>query len=302
MADETLNEHLIERAGVLLEALPYIQRFAGRVVVIKYGGAAQTEQALRASFARDVVLLKYIGIHPVIVHGGGPQITKMLDTLGIKSTFVDGHRITDSASMDVVEMMLSGLINKEIVSLIQQAGGRAVGLSGKDGRLALARPHHLTKTREDGTVEEISLGQVGTIERIEPGILGSLIDGGYIPVIAPVSPDADGRSMNINADTMAGEIASALRADKLILLTDTRGVLHDGEVLTGLTPLRVRELIRADVIRGGMIPKVECCLNAIERGVMRTHIIDGRVPHALLLEIFTDTGVGTLITADADAS
>lgn len=302
MAEETLNQHLIERADVLLEALPYIQRFAGRVVVIKYGGAAQTEQALRASFARDVVLLKYIGIHPVIVHGGGPQITKMLDTLGIQSTFVDGHRITDSASMDVVEMMLSGLINKEIVSLMQQAGGRAVGLSGKDGRLALARPHHLTKTREDGSVEEISLGQVGTIERIEPGILGSLIDGGYIPVIAPVSPDADGRSMNINADTMAGEIASALRADKLILLTDTRGVLHNGEVLTGLTPLRVRELIRADVIKGGMIPKVECCLNAIERGVMRTHIIDGRVPHALLLEIFTDSGVGTLITADADAS
>lgn len=301
MAEEQMDQHLIERAHVLLEALPYIQRFSGRVVVVKYGGAAQTDQALRASFARDVVLLKFIGIHPVIVHGGGPQITKMLDTLGIQSTFVDGHRITDSASMDVVEMMLSGLINKEIVSLIQQAGGRAVGLSGKDGRLALARPHHLTKAREDGSVEEISLGQVGTIERIEPGILGSLIDGGYIPVIAPVSPDAEGRSMNINADTMAGEIASALRADKLILLTDTRGVLHNNEVLTGLTPLRVRELIREDVIKGGMIPKVECCLNAIERGVMRTHIIDGRVPHSLLLEIFTDSGVGTLITADVGA-
>lgn len=290
------EDQLVERAHLLLEALPYIQRFAGKIIVVKYGGAAQTDASLRAGFARDVVLLKFVGIHPVIVHGGGPQITRMLDVLGIKSTFVDGHRVTDSASMDVVEMMLSGLINKEIVSLIQQAGGRAVGISGKDGCLALARPHHLTKTLEDGRTEEVSLGQVGTIERIEPDILHSLIDGGYIPVIAPVSPDADGRSMNINADTMAGEIASALKADKLILLTDTKGVLHGDQVLTGLTPGRVRRLIGEGVIKGGMIPKVECCLNAIDRGVARTHIIDGRVPHALLLEIFTDEGVGTLIT------
>lgn len=290
------EDQLVERARVLLEALPYIQRFSGRVIVVKYGGAAQSDASLRASFARDVVLLKFIGIHPVIVHGGGPQITKMLEVLGIKSTFVDGHRVTDSASMDVVEMMLSGLINKEIVSLIHQAGGRAVGISGKDGGLAVARPHHLKKLLEDGSTEEISLGQVGTIERIEPGILQSLIEGGYIPVIAPVSPDAEGRSMNINADTMAGEIASALKADKLILLTDTKGVLHGDEVLTGLTPARVRKLIGEGIIKGGMIPKVECCLNAIERGVTRTHIIDGRVAHSLLLEIFTDHGVGTLIT------
>lgn len=293
-------EDLSKRAEVLLEALPYIQRFYGRILVIKYGGAAQTDQTLRADFARDVVLLKFVGIHPVIVHGGGPQITKMLDTLKIPTQFIDGHRVTDSASMDVVEMMLSGLINKEIVSLIQQAGGRAVGISGKDGGLALARPHHLSRMKEDGSIEHISLGQVGTIERIEPGILHSMIEGGYIPVIAPVSPDADGRSMNINADTMAGKIAAALKADKLILLTDTKGVMRENEVLTGLTPVRVRELIREGVISGGMIPKVECCLNAIESGVARTHIIDGRVPHALLLEIFTDRGVGTLIAGQIE--
>ncbi len=290
-----MTEDLSKRAEVLLEALPYIQRFAGKILVVKYGGSAQTDPSLRADFARDVVLLKFVGIHPVIVHGGGPQITKMLDTLQIPTQFIDGHRVTDSASMDVVEMMLSGLINKEIVSLIHQAGGRAIGISGKDGGLALARPYQLSRPRDDGSVEHISLGQVGTIDRIEPGILHSMIDGGYIPVIAPVSPDADGRSMNINADTMAGEIASALKAEKLILLTDTKGVMHNDEVITGLTPVRVRELIREGVIAGGMIPKVECCLNAIDNGVSRTHIIDGRVPHALLLEIFTDGGVGTLI-------
>jgi acetylglutamate kinase len=293
-------EDLLKRAEVLLEALPYIQRFAGRIIVVKYGGAAQTDASLRAGFARDVVLLKFVGMHPVIVHGGGPQITKMLDTLNIPTQFIDGHRVTDSASMDVVEMMLSGLINKEIVSLIQQAGGRAVGISGKDGGLAIAKPHHLSRQKEDGSIEQISLGQVGTIDRIEPGIVSTLIEGGYIPVIAPVSPDAEGHSMNINADTMAGEIAAALKADKLILLTDTKGVLHGGEVLTGLTPVRVRELMREGVISGGMIPKVECCLKAIECGVSRTHIIDGRVPHALLLEIFTDSGVGTLIAGNLE--
>jgi acetylglutamate kinase len=293
-------EDLLKRAEVLLEALPYIQRFAGRIIVVKYGGAAQTDASLRAGFARDVVLLKFVGMHPVIVHGGGPQITKMLDTLNIPTQFIDGHRVTDSASMDVVEMMLSGLINKEIVSLIQQAGGRAVGISGKDGGLAIAKPHHLSRRKEDGSIEQISLGQVGTIDRIEPGIVSTLIEGGYIPVIAPVSPDAEGHSMNINADTMAGEIAAALKADKLILLTDTKGVLHGGEVLTGLTPVRVRELMREGVISGGMIPKVECCLKAIECGVSRTHIIDGRVPHALLLEIFTDSGVGTLIAGNLE--
>ncbi|MBW7856969.1 MAG: acetylglutamate kinase [Leptonema sp. (in: Bacteria)] len=297
MAEEVSQSR---RAEILLEALPYIQRFSGKTIVIKYGGAAQSDNQLRVNFARDIVLLKFVGIHPVVVHGGGPQITKMLDTLQIPTQFIDGHRVTDSASMDIVEMMLSGLINKEIVSMIVQAGGLAVGISGKDAGLALAKPHHLIRSNQDGTTEEVSLGQVGTIERIDPTLIQSMIQQGYIPVIAPVSADAAGRSMNINADTMAGEIASALKADKLILLTDTAGVLQDNQVLTGLTPNRVRELIRSNVISGGMIPKVECCLSAISHGVSRTHIIDGRIPHSLLLEVFTDSGVGTLITSELD--
>lgn len=296
-----MAEDFSKRAEILLEALPYIQKFAGKTIVIKYGGAAQTDNLLRTNFARDIVLLKFVGIHPVVVHGGGPQITKMLDTLQIPTQFIDGHRVTDSASMEIVEMMLSGLINKEIVSMIVQAGGLAVGISGKDAGLALARPHHLKRSKPDGTTEEISLGQVGTIEKINPALIQSMIGQGYIPVIAPVSADNDGRSMNINADTMAGEIAAALKADKLILLTDTQGVLQNNQVLTGLTPLKVNELIQSGVISGGMIPKVECCLSAIHQGVARTHIIDGRVPHSLLLEVFTDSGVGTLITSKLDS-
>lgn len=296
-----MAEDFSKRAEILLEALPYIQKFAGKTIVIKYGGAAQTDNLLRTNFARDIVLLKFVGIHPVVVHGGGPQITKMLDTLQIPTQFIDGHRVTDSASMDIVEMMLSGLINKEIVSMIVQAGGLAVGISGKDAGLALARPHHLTRSKPDGTTEKVSLGQVGTIEKINPALIQSMIGQGYIPVIAPVSADNDGRSMNINADTMAGEIAAALKADKLILLTDTQGVLQNNQVLTGLTPMKVSELIQSGVISGGMIPKVECCLSAISQGVARAHIIDGRVPHSLLLEVFTDSGVGTLITSKLDS-
>ena len=289
---------LLHRAEILLEALPYIQRFAGKTLVIKYGGAAQTDESLREGFARDVVLLKFVGIHPVIVHGGGPQITRMLDSLKIPTQFVDGQRVTDDASMQVVEMVLCGLINKEIVSLIQQAGGRAVGISGKDGNLALAKPHFIRRTNDDGSIEEVVLGRTGVIESVEPNLVTSLIQDGYIPVVAPVSPDSSGQSMNINADTMAGELASALKADKLILLTDIKGVLQNDQVLTGLNPTKIKNLIENKTISGGMIPKVECCMKAIANGVNRSHIIDGRVRHALLLEIFTDQGVGTLISND----
>ncbi len=261
------------------------------------------DASLARDFADDLVLLRYVGLRPVVVHGGGPQINRLLADLGIHSEFVDGHRVTDAPAMDVVEMVLSGKVNKEIVSMVNQAGGRAVGLSGKDGHLATARPHFLERKNGAGEiVESIELGQVGTLsaEDIDPAVITALENAGYIPVIAPVAVDANGRTMNINADTMAGAVAGALKAEKLMLLTDTPGVLRDGVTVTGLKSADVRALIAAGVIKGGMIPKVECCLSAIDHGVRRTHIIDGRVPHALLLEIFTDTGVGTLIASDDD--
>jgi acetylglutamate kinase len=288
------------RAEILLEALPYIQKFHQKIIVIKYGGAAMKDLKLRESFAQDVVLLKFIGIHPVIVHGGGPKINHLLEKLNISSQFIDGHRITDEATMEVVEMVLSGYVNKEIVSLIQRQGGKAIGISGKDANLALAKPLLLKKEDEQGNFKEISLGQVGTIEKIHPEILIDLIKDGYIPVIAPVSPNKEGKSLNINADTMAGAIASALKAEKLILLTDTPGILHNNTVLTRLTPTRIRELIREGIITGGMIPKVNCCLEALEKGVHRTHIIDGRVEHSLLIELFSYEGIGTMISFDSE--
>ncbi len=288
----------INRAEILMEALPYIRRFHGKTIVIKFGGAAMKDEALRTQFARDVVLLQYVGMQPIIVHGGGPQINRLLDGLGIQSHFVDGHRVTDEKAMEVVEMVLSGYVNKDIVGLINHEGGRAVGISGKDGGLARGTVHSLHRKNEDGTTEEVSLGRVGNVLRsgINTAVLTDLYKDGYIPVIAPVAVDSDGKSLNVNADTMAGAIAGALRAEKLILLTDTPGVMREGQTVTGLIPSDVYRLINEGTIKGGMIPKTECCLKALESGVKRTHIIDGRVPHALLLEIFTDRGVGTLIS------
>lgn len=288
----------LNRAKVLQEALPYIRRFYGKTVVIKYGGAAMKENSLSENFARDVVLLQYVGLRPVIVHGGGPRINQLLESLNIASHFVDGHRVTDEPAMEVVEMVLAGPVNKEIVGLINREGGRAVGLTGKDGLLACGALHTIEKVDETGSRTEISLGRVGTLrpEGVNPAILNALYESGYIPVIAPVAVDADGKSLNINADTMAGAVAGALRAEKLILLTDTPGVLIDGKTVTGLNPERIKKYLAEEKITGGMIPKVNCCLDALANGVKRTHIVDGRVPHALLLEILTDEGVGTLIT------
>ena len=288
------------RAEVLLEALPYIQKFHGKTIVIKYGGAAMEQAALQDKFARDVVLLRYVGMRPVIVHGGGPRINRLLDRLGIASQFVDGHRVTDHDAMEVAEMVLSGNINKEIVSLINREGGHAVGISGRDGHLATATEHSIEKSRDDGSTEKVSLGRVGTVNArtVKPDLIQDLIDREYIPVIAPIAADENGESMNVNADTMAGAIASALKAEKLILLTDTRGILDGDKTLTGLTPKNVDELIQKKIISGGMLPKTRCCTDALQAGVRRAHIIDGRVPHALLLEIFTDHGVGTLITPE----
>ena len=288
----------IARVETLLEALPYIRRFSGKTIVIKYGGAAMDKADLRDQFARDITLLQYVGIRPVIVHGGGPMINSLLDRLGVKSEFVDGHRVTDEESMQIVEMVLAGQVNKSIVSLINFSGGKAVGLTGRDGNLARARLHGFQKKAADGSLVEVSLGRVGhvTPEDIDCSIIETLEYDGFIPVIAPVAFDDQGKPLNINADTMAGAIASALKAEKLILLTDTPGVMKDGKTLTGLNSAKVQALMQEGIIQGGMIPKVKCCLAALEHGVVRTHIIDGRVPHALLLEILTDTGVGTLIT------
>ncbi len=298
MANSNRSEE--SRAEILLEALPYIRRFYGKTVVVKYGGAAMNQADLSRDFARDIVLLKYVGINPVIVHGGGPQINRTLDDLGIKSDFVDGRRVTDDSTMEVVEMVLAGKINKSIVSLINQEGGRAVGISGKDGALARANRHEHVRKNPDGTEESVSLGRVGTVtgESINPSLIKTLEKESFIPVIAPVAVDEDGQGLNINADTMAGAVAGALKAEKLMLLTDTPGLLKDDKTITRLTPAEVRGHIEDGVITGGMLPKTECCLNALSEGVGRTHIIDGRVPHAVLLEIFTTRGVGTLISED----
>jgi acetylglutamate kinase len=280
------------KAQILAEALPYIRRFHGKTIVVKYGGNAMTEPALQRSFAHDVVLLKLVGMNPVVVHGGGPQIDTVLNRLGKKGEFVQGLRVTDAETMDVVEMVLGGTVNKEIVTLINQAGGKAVGLSGKDG--ALIRARKLLIAGADGAKTDI--GHVGEIESIDPVVISTLEDGGFIPVVAPIGVGTGGESYNINADLVAGKLAEVLRAEKLVLLTNTPGVLDkDGKLLTGLTPKRVDELVAEGTLAGGMLPKIGSALDAARSGVRSVHIIDGRVDHALLLEILTDEGVGTLI-------
>jgi acetylglutamate kinase len=284
-------------AHVLIEALPYIQRFKGKTVVIKYGGNAMTEERLKNSFARDIVLLKLVGINPVVVHGGGPQIGNLLQRLGKTSEFVQGMRVTDSETMDVVEMVLGGLVNKEIVNLINRHGGSAVGLSGKDGDLVRARKI-VVKQRSPETEEPeiIDLGHVGEVESIDPSVVDMLVQGDFIPVIAPIGVGADGFSYNINADLVAGKMAEVLKAEKLILLTNTKGILDkNGDLLTGLSLSEVDDLISDGTITAGMIPKVRCATDALKGGVTSVHIIDGRIDHAVLLELFTDKGIGTLL-------
>ncbi len=281
-----------QKAQTLAEALPYIRRFHGKTIVVKYGGNAMTDERLRRSFAHDVVLLKLVGMDPVVVHGGGPQIENLLNRLGKKGEFVQGMRVTDAETMDVVEMVLGGTVNKEIVTLINQAGGKAVGLTGKDGDLIRARK--LLVAGQDG--EKIDIGQVGEIESIDPGVIEALEAGGFIPVVAPVGAGRNGETYNINADLVAGKLAEVLRAEKLVLLTNTPGVLDEqGRLLTGLTPRRIDELVAEGTLSGGMLPKIGSALEAARSGVKSVHIIDGRVEHALLLEILTDEGVGTLI-------
>jgi acetylglutamate kinase len=285
-------QSLIEKAEVLLDALPYIKRFYGKTFVVKYGGHAMIDDALKDSFAQDVVLLKFIGMDPVIVHGGGPQIGQMLDQLGIESRFVRGMRVTDQPTMDVVEMVLGGKINKEIVTLINRHGGRAVGLSGKDGNLIRAR--RMKVDAGDGAPGGVDVGMVGEVIGVDPTVIESLDRSDFIPVISPVGVSDEGETLNINADLVASKVAEALRAEKLILLTDVEGIRDaDGEVIPTLRADRARELIAKGVIGEGMIPKVQCALEALNGGVAKTHIIDGRLRHAVLLEIFTPEGVGT---------
>jgi acetylglutamate kinase len=288
-------EHFIGKAEVLMEALPYFQRFYGKTFVIKYGGHAMENEELKASFAQDVVLLKYVGINPVVVHGGGPQIDSVLDKMGITSRYVRGMRVTDQETLDIVEMVLVGKVNKEIVNLINQHGGMAVGLSGKDGGLILARKMNVTLSSSNGESSEIiDIGMVGEIVGINPLVIESLDQNKFIPVIAPVGVGQTGETYNINADLVAGEIAEALHAEKLILMTDVEGVKDKkGELLSTFKVNQARKLIQDGVVGAGMIPKVECCINALKGGVEKTHIIDGRVKHAVLLEIFTKEGIGT---------
>jgi len=287
---DLINESDVQRVQILSEALPYIQMFAGRTVVVKYGGAAMKDGSLKDKVIRDIVFLSCVGVRPVIVHGGGPEINTWLDKLGIEPQFKDGLRVTDAATMDVVEMVLVGRVNKELVALINQAGGRAIGLCGKDGNLITARP-----MGTDG------IGFVGEVATVDTRIVETLVNNGYIPVISSVAADESGQAHNINADTVAGEIAAALGAEKLILLTDTRGILQNykdpSTLYNKLDIQQARELISEGVVAGGMIPKVTCCVRSLAQGVKAAHIIDGRLPHSLLLEIFTDQGIGSMIVA-----
>ena len=288
----------VEKADVLLEALPYIRRFAGKLLVIKYGGHAMEDDELKDSFAQDVTLLKYVGMNPVIVHGGGPQIDDMLDRLGIRSRFVRGMRVTDAPTMDVVEMVLVGKINKEIVALINRHGGHAVGLSGKDGELIVGRKMHVPGVPRNSPEHDI--GMVGEVIGVNPKIIESLDASDFIPVIAPVGVGLEGETYNINADLVAGKIAQSLAAEKLILLTDIEGIKDkDGALASTLASDEALDMITSGVITQGMIPKVECCIEALKGGVAKTHIIDGRVRHAVLLEIFTTEGVGTEVVRSA---
>lgn len=299
MTDESFDALNIAR--VLVEALPYIKRFSGKTMVIKYGGNAMSDEALKQGFARDVVLMKLVGMNPVIVHGGGPQIGELLGRIGKQSEFVDGMRVTDRETMDVVEMVLGGLVNKQIVNMINQHGGSAVGLSGKDGDLIRARKMQFTRqSPELDAPEIIDIGHVGEVASIDTGVVDMLIRGNFIPVIAPIGVGEDGQSYNINADLVAGKLAEVMRAEKLIMLTNAPGLMAaDGRVLTGLTATEVDALIKDGTIQGGMLPKIGAVMDAVKAGVRSAHIIDGRVEHAVLLEVFTDQGVGTLIQASA---
>ncbi|MGQ0696219.1 MAG: acetylglutamate kinase [Nitrospiraceae bacterium] len=295
---------LIKKANVLIEALPYIRTFRGKTVVVKYGGHAMTDSSLKERFAQDVVLLKYVGINPVIIHGGGPQIDKMLDRLGIEAKFRHGVRVTDEETMAIVEMVLGGTINMEITDLINRHGGSAVGLTGKDGGLILSRPLTAKAWAEslerdlDGVEGEVDFGLVGDIEKVDPSLLHKLQDDHYIPIIAPIGTDREGNTYNINADLMAGAVAGALRAEKLVMMTDIKGIRDaKGRHLSTVSRKDVQRMVKKGTITDGMLPKVHACLDALEQGAGKAHIIDGRVPHAILLEIFTRKGIGTEIVA-----
>jgi len=289
-------------AEVLTTALPYIQRFVGKLIVVKYGGNAMTDPALESSFARDIVLLKTVGLHPVVVHGGGPQVDNLLKELGRQSDRIDGMRVTDKGTMDIVEMVLGGNVNKSIVSLINKHGGNAIGLTGKDANLIKAKKLMVEKMGKDGIAVPVDLGYVGDVVSVNKDVINMLIASNFIPVIAPLGVDEEGNTYNINADLVAGKVAEFLQAEKLMLLTNIKGVLgRDGEVVTGLTPKKVDSLIEDGTISGGMIPKIQCALDAVRSGVKSAVIVDGRVPHATLLEIFTNEGVGTLISRDLDS-
>ncbi len=289
----------MERADILVEALPYIQRFYNKVIVIKYGGNAMVDEDLKDLFAKDVVMMKYIGLHPVVVHGGGPQIGRYLKKLGKDSTFIQGMRVTDQETMDIVEMVLVGKVNKEIVGLINHHGGKAVGLSGKDGSLIRAEKYYLSKEKAKDTPPEIiDIGLVGKVVEINAGLILSLVKDGFIPVIAPTGVGANHETYNINADIVAGEVAAALKAEKLMLLTDVEGVLDGSkQLIRTMDQQKASDLIAEGVIEGGMFPKVKCCLKSLRNGVEKSHIIDGRLKHAVLLELFTDSGIGTEIIA-----
>jgi acetylglutamate kinase len=287
----------IQHASVLIEALPYIQQFSGKTIVVKYGGHAMTDETLRNSFARDIVLLKYVGMHPIVVHGGGPQIGATMQRLGIESQFVEGLRVTDAATMDVVDMVLGGKLNQEIVATINRHGGRAVGLTGKDASLIRATKKYVYhQATPDAPAEPVDIGQVGEVQAVNPAIIHVLETAGFIPVIAPTGVGEHGESYNINADTAAGDLAGSLQAEKVLFLTDVEGILDsDGKLVSTLNAAMIQTLRNDGVIGGGMLPKVDACLHALELGVGKAHIIDGRVPHAVLLELFTNRGVGTEI-------
>lgn len=291
-------------AHILIEALPYIQRFHGKTLVVKMGGNAMIDDALKQSFARDIVLMKLVGLNPIVVHGGGPQIGELLAKLNIPSRFVDGMRVTDAATMDVVQMVLGGLVNQEIVSLINSAGGRAIGITGKDGQLLLAR--RMTISRASPQLREpeiIDIGHVGEVTHVSRDVIDLLVNSNFIPVIAPIGVGAAGESYNINADLVASAVAAAVGAEKLLLLTNTPGVLNaQGEVLTEIRLEHVERMVAEGTISGGMLPKIQCALDAVAAGVRGAHIIDGRVPHAVLLEVLTDSGIGTLISSSTPAS
>ncbi len=288
-----------EWAKILLEALPYIRRFYSKTIVVKFGGNAMVDESLKKDFALDMILMKYIGINPVIIHGGGPQIGELLGRLGKESKFVDGLRVTDSETMDVVEMVLVGRVNQQIVGLINSLGGSAIGLSGKDGNLISAKKMTIRGGTSDSSPPEIiDLGRVGEVVGVNADVLSTLKGDDFIPVIAPVAADDNGMTLNINADLVAGAISGKLRAEKLILLTDVEGVISDGALVSSITESEAKKMIEEGKITGGMIPKVNCCVDALDKGVSKTHIIDGRVSHSVLLELFTDSGIGTEIVPD----